>query len=204
MGVTSWLEGAINRVARSLEFAITGQSNFQIRLGSATKNSQPVDDLSQANIALDEVRTKLRSLFSFDFSWPILVELKQPPAKGWRGGFYNPEGNLGRYTLLDLKGFPTHQIQLMPGLARLRFCALLAHELTHAYQREKNILTSNHALREGMARWVEWHFLKLCKAPEAEKLLKLRLYTFGRSIDTLIELEKKQGRPRTVEWLMSQ
>ena len=200
MGVAIWLENAINLMGRSLEFALTGQSNFRINLGDSAKYVT-INEPIQAKIAQDDVRLQMRELFGIDFRWPILVDLKQPPPLGWKATFYNPDGNLGRYTMQELRGYPTHQLQIAPGMTRLRFCALLAHELTHAYQREMSILASNQALREGMARWVEWHFLKRSKVEEAQKLLKIKHYTFGRAIDTIVEFEKIHGRSKTMEWL---
>ena len=199
-----WLENVINKLGRSVEFALTGQCHFRISLDLTTVNAQPISESAQANLAREEVRTHLRDLFGIDHTWPILIDLRQPPPVGWRASFYNPDGNLGRYTLTKLHGHPAHTILVAPGLARMRFCSLLAHELTHAFQRERNILNANQALREGMARWVEWHFLKRCNSPEAEKLLKIRHYTFGRSIETILEFEKNQGRDKTVKWLCAQ
>ena len=199
-----WLENAINKIGRSLEFALTGQSHFRIRLNCDTINAQLISDSSRANLARDEVRTHLRNLFGIDHAWPILIDLQQPPPRGWRASFYNPDGNLGRYSLKELRGHPAHEILVAPGLPRMRFCSLLAHELTHAFQRERNILINNQALREGMARWVEWHFLKHYNDPGAQRLLKIRHYTFGRSIETILEFERKQNRHKTVEWLCTQ
>lgn len=160
-----------------------------------------IDDVGQVRLLQRAVQAELRVQFQFALEHPVLVELKMPPAQGWRGNYYNPEGNLGRYTMLDLGGMKTHQILVRPGLEKTRFCAILAHEMTHAYQRERSILTENQALREGMARWVEYHLLRQDKSPEAHRLLKLENYTFGKAIESILSYEKQHGRAATLQWL---
>jgi hypothetical protein len=169
--------------------------------GKKMTNFTVIDDVGQVRLLQRAVQAELRVQFQFALEHPVLVELKIPPAQGWRGNYYNPEGNLGRYTMLDLGGMKTHQILVRPGLEKTRFCAILAHEMTHAYQREQNILTENQALREGMARWVEYHLLQQDKSPEAHRLLKLENYTFGKAIESILSYEKHHGRAATLQWL---
>ncbi|MBT9582899.1 hypothetical protein IV102_06090 [bacterium] len=200
MAVTQWLSQVITEVGRAIERACFGQSHFRITT-SEFSSTPTIDNLVQAKMALAEVRRQLTQDFSIDLRWPILLELKVPPAQGWKGAVYNPEGNMARHTVVDFKGTPAHQMWIRPGLTRARFKSLVAHELVHAFQREANFLNENLSLREGMARWVEFHFLK--GSSEAERLLKLKHYTFGRSIEAILEYEFRSGRPATLTWLRS-
>jgi hypothetical protein len=198
VAVTQWISQVFIEVGRAIEKACFGQSHFRITT-SEFSSAPTINNLVQAKMALAEVRRQLGQEFSIDLSWPILLELKAPPAQGWKAAVYNPEGNLARHTLVDFKGTPAHQIWVKPGLTRARFKSLVAHELVHAFQREARFLSENLSLREGMARWVEFHFLK--GSSEAERLLKLKHYTFGRSIEAILEYESRSGRPATLQWL---
>lgn len=192
---------ALVALGHALERACFGQSQSNYST-SQLAGADTVITPHQAKQALQEVRRQLSQEFGIDLRWPILVEVKAPPAAGWKASFYNSEGNLARHSLIDLKGSPAHQVLVRPKLTRLRFKALLAHELVHAYQREANFLNQNLGLREGMARWVEFHFLQ--GTDEAQRLLKLRHYTFGRSMRDILDFENLNGRTATMNWLRGQ
>ncbi len=198
MVVAHWLSRALVELGRALERACFGQSQFQWST-SEFSTAPSINDSVQAKMALNEVRKSLEQEFDIRLRWPILLELKVPPALGWKASFYNPDGNLARHQVIELKGQSAHQIWVRPGLPRPRFKALVAHELTHAYQREANFLNQNLSLREGMARWIEFHYLK--GSSEAQKLLELKQYTFGRSIRSILDFEQRQGRQAALEWL---
>ena len=200
MAVTQWLSQVFVEVGRAIERACFGQSHFRITT-SEFSNAPTIDNMVQAKMALAEVRRQLAEEFSIELRWPLLLELKVPPALGWKAAVYNPEGNMARHTVVDFKGTPAHQMWVKPGLTRARFKSLVGHEMVHAFQREANFLNENLSLREGMARWVEFHFLK--GSSEAERLLKLKHYTFGRSIESILEYESKSGRQATLKWLRS-
>jgi len=187
-------------VGRAIERACFGHSEFRLTTSEFT-TAPTIDNPVQAKLALAEVRSQLSRHFSIELSWPILLELKVPPASGWKAIVYNPEGNLARHQVVDFKGNSAHQMWVKPELTRARFKSLVAHELVHAFQREANFLTQNLSLREGMARWVEYHFLK--GSAEADRLLKLKHYTFGKSIESILEFESKSGRQATLQWLRS-
>lgn len=193
----------LTRVGRAIEVALTGQSTFQLTKGEFA-TSATIDNRVQARMALDEVVGTLDREFGIRLEWPILLELQKPPAISWKATFYNPEGNLGRYTLQELGPRKAHQIQVTPGLTRVRFLAILAHEVVHAYQRESGILRGNQALREGMARWIEYRLLTRSNSPEARKLLHLRMYTNGKSLQTLLDYEARHGTRETMSWLAAQ
>jgi hypothetical protein len=193
-----WLGEAFVGAVQALERACFGQSSFRLP-SSEFATAASIDNSVQAKMALSEVRKRLEEDFQVRLGWPILVELKAPPARGWKAQFYNAEGNLARHEVVDFRGQPAHQMWIRPGLVRLRFKSLLAHELVHAYQREANFLTQNLGLREGMARWVEYHFLQ--GTQEANRLLTVKHYTFGKAVQDIILHENKAGRAATLEWL---
>lgn len=189
----------LNRVGRLIEYQLTGQADFRIQLPN-TKTRTVETDL-EGKLQLDSVRTELQQQFSLILRWPILLEVKKPPPLGWKAGFYHSEGNLGRYQAKSLGTHQGHHVTVRPGLRAAVFRAILAHELVHAAQTEAEILMGNQALREGMARWVEYHFLKNDCPEEAERLRRLRHYTFGKAIETILEHETQHGRRATLKWL---
>lgn len=191
----------ITSVGRALEFALTGQSDYKVTL-SEFAEARTIDGTVQCRLVYDELKPYLAQNFGISLVWPTLVELKHPPPRNWKGNFYHSEGNLARYMPQEMGEKRVHQISIAPGLPRPRFRALLGHEMTHAFQREHRLLERNRALREGMARWIEYHLLKEKFPKEAQRLLKLRSFTFGKAVNTIIEYEKVHGTPDTLQWLV--
>lgn len=192
----------LTSVGRFVEYKLTGQADF--RLDTISSNQRTVNTELEGKLQLDGVRDELWTEFGIRLKWPVLLEVKAPPPLGWKAGFYHSEGNLGRYQTNDLGQGRGHHITVRPGLPVPVFRGILAHEMVHARQTEKQILVHNQALREGMARWVEYHFLKEKRPKEAEKLLKLRHFTFGKAVETVLQYEKQHGRKATLNWLESQ
>ena len=189
----------LSALGRFVEFKLTGQSDYRLMVpfeGARTVNT----DL-EGRLQLDEVRKELWQGFSIKTRWPVLLEVKKPPPAGWKNGFYHSEGNLGRYQVNTLGSEKSHQIAVRPNLVTAVFRAILAHEMVHAHQTETQLLVRNRALREGMARWVEYHFLKESLPKEASKLLKMRHYTFGKAVNTIVSYEAEHGREQTLKWL---
>ncbi len=189
----------LTSVGRFVEYHLTGQADFRLTLPDT--KSRTVETELEGKLQLDGVREQLHSEFGYKLRWPIFLEVQPPPPMGWKAGFYHSEGNLGRYQTKNLGDKRGHHITIRPGMQVPVFRAILAHELTHAYQTEKGVLVTNQAMREGMARWVEYHFLKKQRPKDAEKLLKLRHFTFGKAIQTVISYEKEHGRMDTLKWL---
>lgn len=189
----------LTSVGRFIEYQLTGQADFRIAIPNT--GVRTVETELEGKLQLEPVRRQLREEFSLCLHWPILLEVVKPPPLGWRAGFYNSEGNLGRYQARSLGSQQAHHITVRPGLRSAVFRAILAHELVHAVQTENGILVGNHALREGMARWVEYHFLKTVCPQEAQRLLRLRHYTFGKAIESILDYEKNHGRALTLAWL---
>lgn len=189
----------LTSVGRFIEYRLTGEADFRIQ--APNTRARTVETDLEGKLQLESVRTELAREFRLDTRWPILLEVKKPPPLGWKGSFYHSEGNLGRYEPKQLGSTQGHHITVRPGLQTAIFRAILAHELVHAAQTEGEMLVGNQALREGMARWVEYHFLKAARADEAERLRKLRHYTFGKAIETILEFEQEHGRWQTLQWL---
>ena len=189
----------LNSLGRLIEYQLTGQADFRIQLPN-TKTRTVETDL-EGKLQLNSVRSELLQQFSLSLRWPIMLEVKKPPPLGWKAGFYHSEGNLGRYQAKPLGSQQGHHVTVRPGLRTAVFRAILAHELVHAAQTEGDLLVGNQALREGMARWVEYHFLKNDCPDEAERLRRLRHYTFGKAIETILEYETQNGRQSALKWL---
>jgi hypothetical protein len=97
-----------------------------------------------------------------------------------------------------------HLVYVLRGLRKERFKAILSHELAHAYLYETELFSSNKAFREGMARWVEYKILlQEGEKEEAQKLLKLKSWHYGKGIARILELEKKTGERELVSYLHS-
>ncbi len=190
----------LNTVGRSLERALTGQSCYRATFTDFAE-APIIDNTVQARIILDELKSTLSQHFDIMIRWPVLLELEKPPPSDWKGSFYQAQANLGRYTPWEMGPQKAHQIMITPGLPRQRFRGVLGHELVHAYQREAEILVGNRALREGMARWVEYSLLKDTDPEEAQKIARIKHYTFGRAVRIILEYEEKHGRAATLTWL---
>lgn len=182
-----------------MEYKLTGQSEY--RLIVPFEGVRTVNTDLEGRLQFDQVRKKIWQEFSIRTRWPVLLEVKVPPPAGWKAGYYHSEGNLGRYQVNHMGSEKSHHITVRPNLPTSVFRAILAHELVHAYQTENRLLRGNQALREGMARWVEYHFLKADYPKDAEKLLKMKHFTFGKAINTILSYEKEHGREETLQWL---
>lgn len=192
----------LSSVGRFIEYKLTGQSEYKLMVPFA--GARTVNTDLEGKLQLDEVRKKLWTDFHIKTRWPVLLEVKAPPPAGWKAGFYHSEGNMGRYQVNVMGSEKSHQVAVRPNLPTPVFRAILAHELVHAYQTEKRLLEQNRALREGMARWVEYHFLKDKAPKQAEKLLNVRHFTFGKSVSTIVAYEEEHGREDTLSWLREQ
>ncbi len=186
-------------LGRFLEYRLVGQADFRIRVPFA--DTRTIETDLEGKLQLDAVVKKLEVNFRIVLKKPVLLEVKAPPPLGWKGSYYHSEGNLGRYEAHKLGHELSHKITVRPGLPTPVFRAILAHELVHAWQTEQKILVGNGALREGMARWVEYHFLQDTHPEQAQKLLNVRHFTFGKAIGTILKYEDQHGRDATLDWL---
>jgi hypothetical protein len=184
-----------------VERALTGRSDFRF-ITSDFQQTPSVNDLVQARMVLKEVQSELKQYFGLSLQEPVLLNLERPPVRGWKAAVATPEAHIGRYVPRWLGERRVHRIMIVPGLDRPRFRAVLAHELVHAWQSEKGVLRRSRGLREGMARWVEYHvLLRAGRHAEARRLLGLRRFLLGRSWRSILDYERRHGRQATVDWL---
>lgn len=182
-------------LGRALEFALTGEADFRVTtLGG--RPAERVTSTAQGRPLLKGVLDELDQEFGLRLREPVVLEVEKPKPLGW-----GTRRDVGRYRLEQYGQNRFHHVQLTPDLPRVRFRAVLAHELTHAWQRE-NGTPQKHAMREGMARWVEYHVLhRGGLRQEAARLLRVRYYLFGRAVGTILEHERRHGRRETLRWL---
>lgn len=187
----------IERLGRTLEMALTGQSHFSI-VTSEFKDAEQIEDRVQARRVLEEARRVLRTDFGIEVSEPVVVELiseAEESKLNHRVGCYLPRA-LGEARI--------HTVYVRRGLERVRCKAILAHELAHAWERERDILKSEPVLREGFARWVEYKVLVADGAhAEARRLLGIRSWRFGRGLKVLRDLEREKGVRGVLEYVRS-
>jgi len=188
-------------LGQTLERVLTGRSEFRFTT-SEFHQTPSVNDPIQARMVLKEVQSELEQSFGLSLQEPVLLNLERPPVRGWKAAVATPEAHIGRYVPRWLGERRVHRIMIVPGLDRPRFRAVLAHELVHAWQAEKGVLRRSRGLREGMARWVEYHvLLRAGRHAEARRLLGLRRFLLGRSWRSILDHERRHGRQATVDWL---
>ncbi|MCR4783880.1 MAG: hypothetical protein K6A35_05105 [bacterium] len=191
----------LNYLGRSLEFALTGQTNYKITTSEFEKASI-IDNEVQAALALKEVRQYLKEKFSIVLRQPVVVHLGQPKTWLWKWRLTSGFNHVGNYYSQPMGQTYSHIITIIPKLERTKFKAVLCHELVHAFQIEHNMLRHLKGYREGMSRWVEYHFLiDHKKSGEAKKLRKIGLAILGNMLNKILAYEEKHGRAATCRWL---
>ena len=193
----------LNKVGSYIEKLITGSSEYKFTTSSFEK-AEIIDNSVQAKIAMDEVTEQLEKDFSIKLISPVIIHLGKPQTAGWKQAVIGENNHVGNYTQKNLKEHNAHNITIVPGLERKKFKAVLAHEMTHAFQAENKLLRTHKSLKEGMARWVEYHFLQSSGLKhEADKLLRYQRYILGRSLTSILEHENQGSRSATLNWLKS-
>lgn len=191
----------INSVGRFIELCLTGQTEYSL----ITKDfcvAESIDNSVQAKLALQEISPYLKHNFGIILKHPVIINLEKPRTRSWKRAIASAGAHIGSYTTRWLGEDMSHEILLLPGMERRKFKAVLAHELTHAFQAERKLLRAHKGLKEGMARWVEYHVL--CEVGlnrEAKKLCSYRSFILGRGVVTILEYERCHGRQATIEWL---
>lgn len=197
------VEQVFTLLGRAVERALTGSSDFRFTTSEFRKTST-IDEAVQARMVLQEVQEELAAGFGLRVRDPVLLDLERPPVWGWKAAVARAEGQIGRYAPRWMGESRVHRIVIVPGLERGRFRGVVAHELVHAWQAEAGVLRSSRGLREGMARWVEYHVLvRARRQQEARRLLGLRRYLLGRALGEILEHERRHGREETLRWLRS-
>jgi hypothetical protein len=187
-------------VGRALEFIMTGQSDFRITTEEFAAQDI-VYDLVAGKIILEELRSNLKERFDIKLKRPVVLELvKEGKVQSYNFSWLT--GSLGKYKSQMMIDGWYHLVYVKSGMKKERFKAILAHELAHAYQHESGLFTDNKAFREGLARWVEYKILLQEGAKkEAEKLLNLKSWIYGRGIFRVLQLEKETGERNLISRL---
>lgn len=182
-----------------IEFALTGQSEYQI-LSSKFADVEVIRDEVSGRMLLAEVREFLWNNFGIRVNSPVVLNLVRPGQIEYP--LFQASGSLGKYRMYHLGEERAHLIFVVSGLKKLRFSGIVAHEYTHAFEREKGLLQHDWILREGLARWAEYKImLESGAAKEAEKVLKIKHWMYGRGIRRILELEKVMGARQMLEYL---
>lgn len=201
--VVDFLKRVATFAGRSLEFALTGQSDYAV-ITSEMAEFKMVTDIVKAKRVLAEAQATLARDFGIRLKDPVLLELYS--GKDWSSASlrYVMHGAVGSYQPSPLGEKSSHVIHVLSGLPRGRFKAVVAHEMVHAYERETGILESDRGLREGFARWVEYKVLLAeNEKQEAQKVLRLRRWRSGRSVHHLLDMERKGGAAAVMQYLHS-
>ncbi|MBI2267479.1 MAG: protein DA1 [Armatimonadetes bacterium] len=100
----------------------------------------------------------------------------------------------GLYDLETVGGKKTRsEIYLVYGLPRSTTIAVLAHELTHAWQGDNSNMIPSSEAYEGFAEWVAFKLMELQgETREMERMLK-RKDLYGRGLRRMRDLEQKHG-----------
>ena len=188
------------KLGRALEYLLTGQSEFKIHTSEFAANDIVKDPVTAKKI-LEQIKVVLFEKFAIKIHRPIVIELIKDDKK-WDYGFSWFAESLGKYKSYELIDEKYHMIYILSGLRKERFKAILAHEMTHAYQRENELFIDNRVFREGLARWIEYKILlQEGEELEARKLLNIKHWIYGRGINRLIQLEKDTGEKELVSKL---
>lgn len=193
----------LNCLGRYIEFLLTGQSDFKITTSEFEK-AEIIDNEVQAKIALQEVRLYLKKAFSINLTNPIVIKLGRPQTWDWKLRLTSGFTHIGNYCCERMGENSAHMITIVPGLERIKFKSVLCHELTHAFQAEHEMLRNFKGYKEGMARWVEYHFLlDNQQEAEAKKISGFGLVLLGNMLNKILLYEKEHGRAATCRWLAS-
>lgn len=197
----NFLVRAINAVGRFIELCVTGQTDYSLNT-SDFRLADSIDNSVQAKLVLKELSPYLKQNFGISLKHPVIINLEKPRTRSWKRAIASAGAHIGSYTTRWLGEDMSHEILLLPGMERRKFKAVLAHELTHAFQAEHKLLRAHQGLKEGMARWVEYHVLcEVGLEREAKKLCSYRSYILGRGVVAILEYERLHGRQAAIEWL---
>ncbi|MGM9998132.1 MAG: hypothetical protein ACI38Q_01850 [Candidatus Bruticola sp.] len=191
----------LNYIGRYIEFLLTGQSDFKITTSEFEK-AEIINNEIQAKMALQEVKDYLKKEFSISLTYPTVIKIGQPKTWAWKWHMTANFNHIGNYCYQQMGQAYTHMITIVPGLERTKFKSVLCHELTHAFQAEHEMLRNFKGYKEGMARWVEYHFLMDNHLEtEAAKLNNIGMVLLGNMLNKILLYEREHGRPAACRWL---
>ncbi len=195
-----YIKRSIIILGRFIEYILTGEAEFKFHTPTGAE-FDAVTDKYKAKLLEEEVEVYLRRNFGIKLKEPVIIELYSHQFD-FQGILMELRGTVGRYHQYKMGKSNTHMIYIKKGLPCDKFKSILAHEITHAYIREKELMNCDRYLREGFARWIEYSYLiDHGLKEEAEKILRLKSYSHGANVKKLLELEKKVGRYKAIDIL---
>ncbi len=201
MSFLNWFE----RLVAEIDHFFSGRREFRMTLSPFSLNREKVvSDPIIGKKILDEVRETISSEYSVTVLSPVVLELIRN-RNGHELRFEWGYDEVGKYHSQRMINEKYHMIYVISGLPSKRFRAICAHELMHAYLYERRLFTDNQALREAMARWMEYKILKRLGAKkDMEHLSEIRTLKFGSGFRKVLEAESRiRGGTPLVEWLRS-
>lgn len=187
-------------ICRMIELALTGEAHFQLHTEDGVVYDK-VTELFNAREIVEDTKIFLRRNFGIVLKKPVFIKLVSGEEFNLKGIILELRGVQGHYHYENLgKNGMAHMVYMQKGLDKKRFFGILAHELTHAFLRENQLMGTDRYLREGFARWIEYKtFLSLGLTQEAEKILKLQTLKHGKAVEKFIKLEQKVGALKAME-----
>lgn len=186
---------------RLVEYLLTGEAQFNIYTEDGHSIYDQVTDLSKGKLMMEETKIFMRRNFGIILRRPVVLRIQAGNEFNLKGIWMELRGVQGQYHFENMgKSGMAHMIYMQKGLDKKHFQAILAHEMTHAFLRENELMGTDRYLREGFARWVEYHAFESLGLPEeAEKIRELKTWRYGRAVQKFFELERKVGKMGVLE-----
>ncbi len=203
MDILKIISGIFVVLGRSIEFFVSGQSDFNIiKSDFDIKKEQSIINDSAAKKLLAQIRKFIDTELYIKVKNPVVLELVRDPASCHVPFVKN---GIGKYHSHRMFYEKYHMIYIVSGLTRDKFSSVIAHELMHAFLYENGVFIDNQPMREAAARWAEYSFLILAGSKkEASKLLSITRPEYGGELKKLLELEKKIGRKNIIRHIVSE
>jgi len=186
---------------RNFECYISGQSEYKfINADFDVEEDQLIKDNFTAKKLLKEIKKILSDHYSVQIEFPVVLEVVSDSRKV---AFEWKEDGVGKYHSQIMMSEKYHMIYILAGLTKYKFCAIIAHELMHAFLYEKKLFIQNQFFREAMARWMEYHILIFYgMKDQALKLLEIKEPDRGGNLYKLIELDNQIGYKSLIPFLI--
>jgi len=198
--IFSIIKKAFITACRLIEYIFTGESDFRLYT-TGGEFYEHVNDVYKAREILKEVREYLVVKYGMEIRSPVILELYSGEEFNLKGIWLQIKGVSGQYHYENLgKSGMAHMIYLKKGMNKKKFIAILAHELTHAFLRDNDLMGCDRFFREGFARWIEYKTLiDLGLSEEADKIKQIKTWKRGKAVEEIFKLEQKVG----IEGVMS-
>lgn len=179
---------------RLIEYLLTGESDFHFYTADGEVYEQ-VTYIYKAREILKEMREYLARKYGIEIKSPVIIELYSGDEFNLKGIWLQLRGVMGQYHYENLgKSGMAHMIYLKKGMKKKKFKAILAHEMTHAFLRDQELMGCDRFFREGFARWIEYKTLiDLGLLEEADKIMQIKTWKRGKAVEEIFKIEKKVG-----------